>query len=81
MLLNSHIPAYARCLAGKVCGLVQSTWGTSLGEDKLGAEDRILNTSFAQTKVARWACGRQTFPLGAMFTLVRSALSLRACLS
>ena len=29
MLLNSHISAYARCLAGKVCGLVRSTWGTS----------------------------------------------------
>ena len=35
MLLNSHISAYARCLAGKVCGLVRSTWGTSQGEDKL----------------------------------------------
>ena len=51
MLLNSHTSAYARCLAGKVCGIVQSTWGTSLGEDKLGARDKILNT-----KVARWAC-------------------------
>ena len=44
MLLNSHISAYTRCLAEKVCGLVQSTWGTSLGEDKLGATDTILNT-------------------------------------
>ena len=34
MLLNSHISAYARCLAGKVCSLVRSTWGTSQGEDK-----------------------------------------------
>ena len=49
MLLNSHISAYARCLAGKVCGLVRSTWGTSLGEDKLGARDKMLNT-----KVACW---------------------------
>ena len=37
MLFNSHIPAYATCFAGKVCSPVQSTWGTSLGEDKLGA--------------------------------------------
>ena len=51
MLWNSHILAYARCLAGKVCGIVQSTWGTSQGEDKLGARDKILHT-----KVARQAC-------------------------
>ena len=51
MLLSSHISAYARCLVGKVCGLVRSIWGISLGEDKLGARDRILNT-----KVARQAC-------------------------
>ena len=51
LLLNSHISAYARYLARKVCGLVRSTWGTSLGEDKLRARDRILDT-----KVARWAC-------------------------
>ena len=57
MLLNSHISAYARCLAGKVCGLVRSTWGTSQGEDKPGARDRILNT-----KAARRACAGQTFP-------------------
>ena len=44
MLLNPHISAYARCLAGKVCGLVRPTWGASLGEDKLAARDRILNT-------------------------------------
>ena len=44
MLLNSHISAYTSCLAEKVCGLVRSTWGTSLGEDKLGATDKILNT-------------------------------------
>ena len=43
MLLNSHISAYTRCLAGKVCGLVRSAGGTSQGEDKLGATDRILN--------------------------------------
>ena len=46
MLLNStnstnHISAYARCIAGKVCGLLRSTWGTSKGEDKLGARDEI----------------------------------------
>ena len=57
MLLNPHISAYTRCLAGKVCGLVRSTWGTSQGEDKLGARDKILNT-----KVARRACAGQTFP-------------------
>ena len=57
MLLNTHISADARCVAGKVCGLVRSTWGTSLGEDKLGARDKILNT-----KVARRACAGQTFP-------------------
>ena len=51
MLLNSHISANARCLAGKGCSLVWSTWGTSQGEDKLGARDKILNT-----KVARRAC-------------------------
>ena len=58
VLLNSHISAYATCLARKVCGLVRSTWGTSQGEDKLGARDKILNT-----KVARRACAGQTFPL------------------
>ena len=59
MLLNSHMSAYARCLAGKVCSLVRSTWGTSRGEDNLGARDRIRNT-----KVARRARARQTFPHG-----------------
>ena len=48
MLLNSHISAYARCLAGKVCSLVRSTWGTSQGEDKLGARNRTLNTKVAR---------------------------------
>ena len=62
MLLNSHISAYTRCLAEKVCGLVWSTWGTSQGEDKLGARDKILNT-----KVARRACAGQTFPLCRVF--------------
>ena len=51
MLLNSHISVYTRCLAGKVCGQVPSTWGISLGGDKLGARDKILNT-----KVVRRAC-------------------------
>ena len=57
MLLNSHIPDYAMCFARKVCGLVRSTWGTSLGGDKLGARDRILNT-----KVGRRVRAWQTFP-------------------
>ena len=48
VLLNSHISAYTRCLVGKACGLVQSTWGTSQGEDKLGARDKILNTKVAR---------------------------------
>ena len=51
MLLNSHFSAYATCFAWKVCSLVRPTWGTSLGEDKLGARDGILDT-----KVARRAC-------------------------
>ena len=45
-------------IARKYCGLVRSTWGTSLGGDKLGARDRMLNT-----KVARRSCAGQTFPL------------------
>ena len=59
MLLSSHISAYARCLAGKVCGLVRSTWGSSLGEDKLGARVGYL---ILNTKVARQARAGQTFP-------------------
>ena len=59
MLLNSHIPAYATCVAGKVCSPVRSTWGTSLGEDKLGARARILNT-----KEVHHARARQTFSHG-----------------
>ena len=51
MLLTSHISAYTRSLAKKVCSLLRSTWGTSQGEDKLEARDKILNT-----KVARRAC-------------------------
>ena len=43
--------AYATCLVRKVCGVVRSPWGTSLGEDNLGARDRVLNT-----KVAHRAC-------------------------
>ena len=58
MWLNSHVSAYTRCLAEKVCSLVRSTWGTSLGENKPGARDKILNT-----KVACRACAGQTFPL------------------
>ena len=47
VLLNSHISAYTRCLTEKVCGLVRPTWGTSQGQDKLGARDKILNTKVA----------------------------------
>ena len=61
MLLNSHISDYTRCVAGKVCSLVRSTWGISQGEDKPGARDKILNT-----KVARQACAGQTFLLGCL---------------
>ena len=37
VILNSHISAHATCFARKFCSLVRSTWGISLGEDKLGA--------------------------------------------
>ena len=60
MLLNSHILAYARCLAGKVCGLVQSAWGTSQGEDKLGARDKILHTKVARRAFAGRAPGKHS---------------------
>ena len=60
MLLNSHISPYARCLAGKGCGLVRSTWGTSQGEDKLGARDKILNTKVARRACAGRATGKQS---------------------
>ena len=48
MLLDSHIWAFATCFAGKVCGPVRSTWGISLGEDKLGARAWIHNTKIAR---------------------------------
>ena len=48
MLLNSQILAHATCFAGKVCGPVQSTWGTSRGENKIGARARILSTKVAR---------------------------------
>ena len=67
LLLNSHILGYARCLAGKVCGLVWSTWGTSQGEDKPGARDRILNT-----KVARRANLPPPWPCSAWLLLFRT---------
>ena len=54
------ISAYAACFAWKVCGLVQSTWGTSLGEDKLGASDRIPNTKVARRVGARRAPGKHS---------------------
>ena len=60
MLLNSHISAYATCFARKVCGLVRSTWGTSQGEDKLGARDRILNTKVAPRACAGRAPGKHS---------------------
>ena len=56
MLLNSYILAYARCLAGKVCGLVRSTWGTSQGEDR----DKILNTKVACRACAGHALGKHS---------------------
>ena len=60
MLLNSHISAYTRCLAEKVCGLVRSTWGTSQGEDKLGAREKILNTKVARRACAGHAMGKHS---------------------
>ena len=65
MLLNSHISASARCFAGKVCGLVRSTWGTS-GEDKLGARDRIRNPKVAHRACAGRAPGKHS-PIQAFF--------------
>ena len=69
MLLNSHILAYARCLAGNVCGLMRSTWGTSLGEDKPGARDKILNT-----KVTRRANIPPQFVVSARSIIVLNVL-------
>ena len=43
--------------ARKVCGPVWSTWGTALGEDKLGARATIFTT-----KVVRRARAGETFP-------------------
>ena len=63
MLLNSHISAYTRCIAEKVCGLVRSTWGTSQGEDKLGARDKILEAKVACQACTRRAPGRHS-PIG-----------------
>ena len=60
MLLNSHISAYTRCLAEKVCSLVLSTWGTSQSEDKLGARDEILNTKVACQACAGCAPGKHS---------------------
>ena len=60
MLLNSHIWAYARCLAGKVCGLVQSTWGASQGEEKPGARGKILNTKVARRARTEHASGKHS---------------------
>ena len=49
------------------CGLVRSTWGTSLGGAKLGARDEILNT-----KVAHRGMGRANIPPFNVFvTLLR----------
>ena len=60
MLLNSHILAYVMCFAWKVCGVVRSTWGTSLGEDKLGARDKILNTKVVCRACAGCALGKHS---------------------
>ena len=62
MVLNSHISAYARCLARKVCGLVRST---SRGEDTLGARDRTLTTKVVCRACAGRAPGKHT-PLRAL---------------
>ena len=76
MLLNSHISAYPRWLAGRVCGLVRSTWGTSQGEDKLGARGRIL-----KTKVARRANipPRQQVTLASIKLLISWVLYVLLC--
>ena len=64
MLLNSHISAYATYFAWKVCGLVRPTWGTSRGEDKFGARDKILNTKVARrANIPPWD-GRVSHGLG-----------------
>ena len=60
MLLNSHISAYARCIAGKVCGLQRSTWGTSQGEDKSGAREKIFNTKVVCRACAGRAPGKHS---------------------
>ena len=44
MWLKSHISAYATHFAWKVCGLVRSTWGASLGGDKLRGNLPLLKT-------------------------------------
>ena len=50
------------CFAGKVCGPVRSTWGTSLGEDRLVAGARILNTMAATLGQSGHAPGGRTLP-------------------
>ena len=44
----SHFGLY-KVLAEKVCGLVRSTWGTSQGEDTLGARDKTLDTKLEES--------------------------------
>ena len=36
------------CREGLQSNLLRPAWGTSLGEDKLGARDKILNTKVAR---------------------------------
>ena len=57
MLLNSHMSASARCIAEKLCGVVRFIWGTSRGEDPLGARDKILNTNVVRRTCAGRAPG------------------------
>ena len=63
VLLNSHISAYARCLVENVCGLVRLTLGTSQGEDKLRARDKILNTKVAHRACAERAPGKHSLEI------------------
>ena len=72
MLFVNHIPSDILCCSILIiwlmqralqgwCGPVQSTWETSLGEDKLGAIARILNTKVVR-RVRAGQLG-QLFPL------------------
>jgi hypothetical protein len=70
VLLNSHVSANARRFAGTVCSPVQSIWGTSLGEDKLGASARTLNTQVARR--VRYLCIANIPPMPEMVQVIRA---------